>query len=342
LKSMTDVREIRIKTTPDEQRRLASSRPADPTAAEAYLKGRYSLNKFSGESVAKAVEYFRDATLRDPNHALAYAGLAEAFDVEIALGGITPGDGWPRVKEAATRALELDDTVAEAHAMLGDYYFISEWNWAEADKAYRRAVELNPGYATGQNWYGMFLLAMGRFEEAEERVARAKALDPLSTQNVNLGLVYYHSDRYDRAIKEFQELLALDPGFAIGHLNLGKAYLEKKMMSAAFAEFEKSAALEGAGPDNTNMAYASAVSGKPDKAREILAKLVKRWEAGELPSDRIAMVYAGLGDKDAAFEWLDKAYRERAYDMIMLKVEPRFRTLRSDPRFKALIRKMGL
>jgi tetratricopeptide (TPR) repeat protein len=226
--------------------------------------------------------------------------------------------------------------------MLGDYYFISEWNWAEADKAYRRAVELNPGYATGQNWYGMFLLAMGRFEEAEERVARAKALDPLSTQNVNLGLVYYHSDRYDRAIKEFQELLALDPGFAIGHLNLGKAYLEKKMMSAAFAEFEKSAALEGAGPDNTNMAYASAVSGKPDKAREILAKLVKRWEAGELPSDRIAMVYAGLGDKDAAFEWLDKAYRERAYDMIMLKVEPRFRTLRSDPRFKALIRKMGL
>ena len=333
--------EIRIKTTPDEERRLASSRQADPAAAEAYLKGRYMLNKFSGQSVAEAVKYFQDATLRDPGHALAYAGLAEAYDVELGLGGTAPAEGWPRVKEAATRALELDEAVAEAHAILGDYYFIWEWNWAEAKKAYGRAVELNPGYSIGQNWYGMFLMAMGDFEEALERVKLAKTLDPLSTQNVNLGLVYYHSGRYDEAIKEFKELLALDPGFAIGHLNLGKAYLEKGMFELAFDEFGKTSALENSNPNNTNMAYACAVSGKPGKAREILVTLLKRWEAGGMPSDRIAMVYAGLGDKDKAFEWLDKATSERAYDMIMIRVEPRFRTLRPDPRFKALLKKMG-
>ncbi len=332
--------EIKIETTPDEQRRLSSSRETNPAAAEAYLKGRYSLNKFSGESVAAAIKFFQDATLLDPGHALAYAGLAEAYDVELGLGGTAPAEGWPRVKAAATRALELDDSVAEAHAILGDYYFIWEWNWTEADKAYRRAVELNPGYSIGQNWYGMFLLAMGRFKEALERVRLAKKLDPLSTQNVNLGLVYYHSGRHDEAIKEFKELLALEPDFAIGHLNLGKAYLEKGMFDLAFAEFAKASALEGSDPNNTNAAYACAVSGRPEKAREILATLLKRWESGGMPSDRIAMVYAGLGDKDKAFEWLDKALGERAYDMIMLKVEPRFRTLRSDVRFKALLRKM--
>lgn len=333
---------IRVRTTPEEQRPLPSARPADPAAAEAYLKGRYSLNKFSGDGVAKAIEYFQDATLRDPRHALAYAGLAEAYDVELGMGGTAPAEGWPRVKAAATRALELDDAVAEAHAILGDYYFIWEWNWAEAKRAYGRAVELNPGYAIGQNWYGMFLLAMGDAEEALKRVELAKTLDPLSTQNVNLGLVYYHSGRYDEAIREFKELLALDDGFAIGHLNLGKAYLEKGMFDLAFAEFAKSSALEGSDPNNSNMAYAYAVSRKPEKAREILAALLKRWEAGGMPSDRIAMVFAGLGDKDKAFEWLDKAFNERAYDMIMLKVEPRFRTLRKDPRFEALLKKMNL
>ena len=334
--------EIGITITPDEKERLAKNQRLDPAASEAYLKGRFFLNKFSAEGVQRAVELFREATLKEPDYGIAFAGLAEAYDTLIALGGMTPQEGWPLVKAAAEKALASDDGMAEAHAMLGDYYFISEWNWPEADKAYRKAVELNPSYALGQNWYGMFLLAMGRFDEALERVTRAKALDPLSTQNVNLGLVHYFSGRYDLAVKEFNDMLALDPNFAVGRLNLGKAYLEMKMVNKAIEELRLAASLEGASEDSASLAHALAVAGRTAEARTILDKLLKARAEGGLSADRIAMIYAGLGDKDKAFEWLGKALDERAYDMVMLKVEPRFAPLRSDPRFKALLRRMGL
>jgi len=332
---------IGITITPDEEIRLARNRSLDPAASEAYLKGRFFLNKFSAEGVQRAIEFFREATLKEPEYGLAYAGLAEAYDTLIALGGLTPQAGWPLVKAAAEKALASDDGLAEAYAMLGDYYFISEWNWSEAERAYRKAVELNPSYALGQNWYGMFLLAMGRFDEALERVTRAKALDPLSTQNVNLGLVHYFSGRYDRAVKEFNDMLAMDPNFAVGRLNLGKAYLEMKMYAKAVEELRLAASLEGASEDSASLAHAYAAAGRTAEARTILDNMLKARAQGEISADRIALIYVGLGDKDKAFEWLGKALEERAYDMVMLKVEPRFAPLRSDPRFKALLRRMG-
>lgn len=334
--------EIGITITPDEKERLAKNQRLDPAASEAYLKGRFFLNKFSTEGVQRAVELFQEATLKEPDYGLAFAGLAEAYDILIALGGLTPQAGWPLVKAAAEKALASDDGIAEANAMLGDYFFISEWNWPDADRAYRKAVELNPSYALGQNWYGMFLLAMGRFEEALERVTRAKALDPLSTQNVNLGLVHYFSGRYDRAVKEFNDMLALDPNFAVGRLSLGKAYLEKKNYDKAIEELRLAASLEGASDDSASLAHALAVAGRTAEARTILDKLLKTRAEGGLPADRIALIYTGLGDRDKAFEWLGKALEERAYDMVMFKVEPRFAPLRSDPRFKALLRRMGI
>jgi adenylate cyclase len=338
----TLARKIGITITPDEDMRLARNRTLDPAASEAYLKGRFFLNKFTAEGIQKAIELFQEALAKEPGYGLAYASLAEAYDTLIALGGLTPESGWPLVKASAEKALAADDGLAEAYAMLGDYYFISEWNWAEADKAYRKAVELNPSYALGQNWYGMFLLSMGQFDEALERVTRAKTLDPLSTQNVNLGLVYYFSGRCDQAVREFQDMLSLDPNFAVGRLNLAKAYLEKKMYDKAIEEFKRADALEGGSGDSAGLAHAYAAAGRTAEARTILDKLLKARAEANISPDRIALVYAGLGDKDRAFEWLGKAVDERAYDMVMLKVEPRFAPLRSDPRFGALLKRMGL
>jgi len=335
-------KEIKIKITPEELKRLAATKTVKGEAQEAYLKGRYYLNKFSLEGVQQAVSYFQEAQRIDPGYALPCAGLAEAYDVAIAMDVYKPKEGWPLVKAEAEKALRLDETVAEAQAMLGDYYFIYEWNWSEADKAYRRAVELSPGYSIGENWYGMFLLAMGRFDEALARVKHAKELDPLTTQNVNVGLAYHLAGRYDDAIREFKDILALEPDFAIGHLNLGKAYLEKGMMDEALAEFQKSVELEKGSLDNPNLACVYALSGRPETAKDILKKLIQQAREGGYPSDRIALVYSTLGDKESAFEWLEKAGRERAYDMIMIKVEPRFKSLHSDPRFKELLKKMGL
>jgi serine/threonine protein kinase/TolB-like protein/Tfp pilus assembly protein PilF len=335
--------EIRLKLTPQEQVRLASVRPVNPDAHEAYLKARYYWNLRTEEGLKKSIQYFQQAIEKDPGYALAYAGLADSYAVLAAYNVMAPKEAYPRAKVAAFKALEMDETLAEAHAALGDARGRYDWDWVGAEKEYKRAIELNPSYATAHQWYAEYLSAMGRHNEAIAEAKRAQELDPLSLIiNASGCWVFFHARRYDEAIAQYRSTLELNAGFYPAHLYLGRAYEQKKLYEQAISEHQKAIALEQGNPLlAAELARAYAAAGKRTEALKIISDLRELSKPTYVPSYQIAQVYTALGDTDRAFAWLEKAYDYRSATLFMLKVDPRVDRLRSDPRFQDLLRRMN-
>jgi TolB-like protein/DNA-binding winged helix-turn-helix (wHTH) protein/Flp pilus assembly protein TadD len=313
-------------------------------AYQLYLKGRFYWNKRTAEALKKSVEYFNQAIDKDPRFALAYAGLADCYVVPA--NRLPPREAMPKAKAAAIRALELDETLAEAHASLGRVLAAYDWDWTSAEKEYKRAIELNPRYAVAHQWYGGYLAVMGRSDEAIAERKRAVELEPLSPIiNFELGLAFYYARDYDLAIEQFQKTLELDQNFPATHNFLPAAYEQKGMYSEAIAEFKKAIPLTGKSEwtlSKAGLGHVYAVTGKKSEARTVLDELKQASEQEYVPANSIALIYAGLGEKDQAFAWLDKAYEQRAFQLQWIKLDPRWDSLRSDPRFQDLMRRLGL
>ncbi|HWT79136.1 MAG TPA: tetratricopeptide repeat protein, partial [Candidatus Methylomirabilis sp.] len=279
---------------------------------------------------------------KDPTFALAYAGLADSYAVMSTFAAVPPRESFPYARTAALKALEIDETIGEAHAVLAEVNALYDMDWAGAERDFKRAIGLNPGYATARLWYGLFFARTGRFNEAFAEMKKAQELDPLSLIiNSLVGWVYYQARRYDEAIEQLRQTLAMDPNFAYAHWVLGRTHMEKRMYPEAIAEFR--AGLASGDPRFiAGLGHAYAVSGRQAEAQKILNELLARSERGYFPSWVIATVYIGLGDKDQAFEWLGKAVEERGENVVWLKVGPLWDPLRSDPRFAGLLRRLNV
>jgi TolB-like protein/Tfp pilus assembly protein PilF/predicted Ser/Thr protein kinase len=335
--------EIKIKVTPQEQARLARTRPVSPEAHEAYLKGRYYWNLRTEEGLKKGIEYFQVAIEKDPGYALAYAGLADSYVVLAEWELMASKEAFPRAKAAALKALDMDETLAEAHVPLGAVRRDYDWDWVGADKEFKRAVELNPGYATAHQWYAEYLSAMGRHNEAIAEIKRAQELDPLSLMiNAVGGYVFIYARRYDDAIAQCRRTLELNAGFYPAHLYLGWAYGYEKLYAQAISELQKAIALEEGNPSlAANLAWGYAASGKRTEALKIISTLKVLSRRKHVEHYGIAEIYVALGDFDQALAWLERAYEEHSWELAFLKVCPDFDPLRSDARFQDLLRRMN-
>ncbi|MBI3476052.1 MAG: winged helix-turn-helix domain-containing protein [Acidobacteria bacterium] len=335
---------VRLELTADERSRLSSLHRVDPEAYELYLRGRYYWNRRDAEGLTQAIEYFRSATRRDPNFALAYAGLADCYNVISDSVSIPATEALGQAKIASLKALELDANSAEAHASLAWVRFQLDWNWADAEHEFRRAISLNPGYATAHHWFAIFLSAMGRGAEAIAEAKRAQELDPLSLIiRLDVGSVYFWTGHVDLSLQQELKVLDMDPTFVRGYFYVAIAYAHMRRLDDALSYFHKGAALAGGGtqPFQELEAWFYAASGRRREAFNILAKLESpAREPAE--SYYIAEAYAALGKRDEAFKWLERAYRERTFWMVYLNVDPRLDSLRSDPRFHDLVSRVGL
>lgn len=336
---------IQVTLTRDEQQRLASARPVNPQAYDAYLRGRYLWNKRTGPEMRKGIEYFEQAVKIDPNYAPAYAGIADSYDLLAFYGPLPAATAYAKAKEAALKAVALDDSLAESHASLAQVLFHYDWNWPLAEKEYRLAIALNPNYATARHWYAAFLSLMGRHNEGLAEMKKAQRLDPLSRIiNTEVGSELYYAGKTDLAIKQLQSTRELYPDFWYLRWWLGQAYLAKGLQREGLQELESAVKLsEGNGSTLAELAYGYAVSGQPAKARRVLAELENKAKQSYVSPYDFAVVYTGLGDKDLAVKNLEKAFQERYIAMHYLNVEQYciFRSLRSDPRFLSILRRMN-
>ena len=339
------VNEIRVKLTPEDQVRLATTRPVSTQSYENYLKGRYYWNKRSQEGLTKAIDYFQLAIEKDPNYALAYAGLADCYSIiGSAIVGTVPASGVaPKARAAALKSLELDDTLAEAHTSLATVRFNYDWDWNAAASGFRRAVELNPSYATAYQRNSLYLMSMGRTSESIAEMNRAHDLDPLSiSMNFSLGWRLYMAREYDQAIEQLRNTIDMDTAFVLPHLVLGQAYEQKKAYDQAIAELRRATELSlGSPPVLAALARTLAVSGRITEARNLLEQLQLSKRQYVSPF-YVAIVYAGLGENERALDWLEKAYADHSNAIVFLKVDPQLDTLRSYPRFHELQRKLRL
>jgi serine/threonine-protein kinase len=339
-------REIRIKLTPEEQTRLAATRPVDAEAYEAFLKGRYHWYRRSPDALKKALAYLQRAIAKDSTYALAHAGLADAY---ISLGWdlyavLPPAEAYPKAKEAAERALELDPNCAEAHAALGWAAAGYDWDWTAAEKQFQRAIELKPHYGPVHIWYAHLLAAMGRTEESFEESKRALECDPLGLiLNLHMGWYYLYERAYELAIEQLRKTLELEPGFILARLFLGETYEQMGAFKEAIAEFDKAVDLSKRHPLYlAGLGHAYAVSGQRGDALETINELQQLLSQRYVPARSIAEVYIGLEDRDQAFAWLDKALEQRNGWLFHINRNPRYDSVRSDPRFQGLLRRIGL
>ena len=336
--------EIRIEVTPQEQAALKSAKKIEPEAYEAYLKGRYLWNRRTGDGLKKAVEYFNQAIAKDPNYAAAYSGLADTYallgDWQYAV--MPAKEAMPRALAAARKALQLDDSLGEAHASLAFCLEGFDWDFAAADREFRRAVELNPGYATAHHWYAWHLSLVGRNTEAIAEMKKAVNLDPVSpVVNADFAELLLIAHLQDESIQQSRKTIEMNPGFAFAHNQLGQAYIQKQQFADAISELEEAIRLAGETPIFVaNLARAYAGSNQKVKAAELLESLKKRSDPGSPFVAEIAMIYTALGDKSEAITWLEKGYEMRFNPGVLER--PCFDALRSDPRFRNLARRIGL
>ena len=338
---------LRLKLSGPEQSRLAKHYTENAEAYQLYLKGRFYWNKRTEEGVRKGIEYFQQAIEKDPTYALAYTGIADCYSLEtlhIDVGSLSPSEAAPKAKAAAMKALELDDTLAEAHTSLAFIKLNFDWDWTGAEREFKRAIELNPNYSNAHHWYSHYLMAMGRIEESLAESKRALELDPLSLiMNVHLGWHYLNAHQYDLAIEQLSKALEMDPNFGMGHWYLGLADAQKERYSEAEDEMRKAKELlKDSMATEADTGYVYAVSGKKDQALKVIDELKELSKRRYVSSYHVAMIYLGLKEKDQAFEWLENAYRERSDLLVYLKVEPRLESVRSDQRFTDLVRRVGL
>ena len=327
-----------------EEKGLAKHYTESNEAYQLYLKGRFYWNKRNADALRKSVEYFNQAIEKDPNFALAYAGLADAYCVFPTYSAASPRESYPQAKAAAKKAMEIDDTLAEPHASLAWVLFLFDWNFAESDREFQRAIQLNPNYPTAHHWYGdANLRVTGRFDEAIAQEKRAQELDPLSLIiNADLGTTYIYARRYDKAIEQLRKTIEMDPSFYYARWRLGTAYELKGSLHEAMTEYQNARALNDDPTVLALMGRAYAASGKRDEASRTLDQLKEIAKHRYVPAYAFALLYAGLGEKDQAFQWLERGYQDRAFDMPYLKVDPLIDSLRSDPRFEDLLRRVGL
>jgi serine/threonine-protein kinase len=332
---------LRLKLTGEEEKRLTKRYTDNSEAYQFYLKGRYYWGKENEEGFKKAIENFNQAIATDPHYALAYSGLADSYGTMGDYGYLDPKEAFPKAKFAAQKALEIDDTLAEAHASLAKVKEL-DWDWSGAESEYKRALELNPNYAAAHLYYSSYLSKMGRHDEAISEGKRAVELDPLSLSiKANMGIAYFLARRYDQAMEVYQKILEMDSNFNTAHFMLAIVYSVKGMYKESIAECQKIIELEGSNPVTlVLLAQTYALSGKKDEAQKILDQ-VKSSKEYVAPHD-IAQLYAALGDKEEAFKWLEKAYEARDGQLGYFKVIPLMDSLRSDPRFQDLLRRVGL
>jgi TolB-like protein/Tfp pilus assembly protein PilF len=333
--------------TGSEKQAIAKHPTANPDAYELYLKGRFFWNKRTGADLRRAIDYFSQAIEKDPKYALAYSGLADCYaslGFGFDVGSLAPKETWPKAKAAALKALEMDDTLAEAHTSVAFTKLNYDWDWSGAEREFKRAIELNPNYDNAHHWYSHYFTAMGQTEESLAESKRALELDQLGlVMNVHLGWHYFYARQYDLAIEQFRKTLEMDPNYGLTHWYLGMGYEQKANYVEALTELQKGKDLlkENVGVE-ADLGHAYAVSGNRKEAQKVMDELEELSKQRYVSSYHIALIYTGLGEKDRAFEWLEKAYEERSDLLVYLKVEPRLDSLRSDPRFADLLRRMGL
>jgi TolB-like protein/DNA-binding winged helix-turn-helix (wHTH) protein/tetratricopeptide (TPR) repeat protein len=336
--------QIRATVTEQERAALQNSKPVNPIAYEAYLKGRYFINKRTGDGLKKAIEYFSHAIESDPTYAAAYSGLADAYGLsgDWKFGVLSPQDAFSKAKAAATKALALDDNLAEAHASLAFVSDLYGWDWETAETEYKRAIKLDPGYATAHQWYSWHLMMMGRTSEGILELAKAESLDPLSLIIcADMADAFCVARRYDEAVLKSKKTLEMDPNFAVGHYELGQALAQKNLHDAAIVEFQRAIELSGhSGAFDSYLGYAYARSGRKEEAIKIVDDLRDRHDQNPSTDADIALIYVGLGDRDQAIIALNNAYEARFKASILLR--PAFDPLRTDARFKDLLRRIGL
>jgi TolB-like protein/Tfp pilus assembly protein PilF len=331
---------VEVKVQPAERRGLAARGTVDPEAYDAYLKGRFFWNKHSPQHLSKAIEYFQQAIERDPTYAPAYSGLSDAYRI-CGLEGLPPRVCMPKAEAAARKALALDDTLAEAHASLAGVLYRYHWDWVAAEKEFQLSLELDPNYAEGHRAYAIYLLTVRRHEEAVTEARRARELSPLSPViNVELAAALVWFGRYDEGIQQLQKTLEISPKFDRAYITLALAYERKGDRARALAALEKAVPLSGRGANHW-VGYMYAVTGRRREALEILARIEKLSRERYVSPQSFAVVYLGLGDKDQALAWLEKAYQERSFEMLGFS-GPVFDRLSDDPRFQDLLRRMRL
>jgi TolB-like protein/DNA-binding winged helix-turn-helix (wHTH) protein/Tfp pilus assembly protein PilF len=336
--------QIRINLNPQEQAALKNTKFVNPQAYESYLKGRYFWNKRTADGLKVALAYFNQAVGEDPKYAQAYSGLADTYALlgDWQYAAMTPKEALPKAKAAAIKALELDSTLGEAHNSLAFVLDGFDWDLDAGGKEFRRAIDLNPSYATAHHWFAWHLSLLGRYDEAIAEMRRAENLDPLSLIiNADLAELLVLARSYDESIRQSNKTIEMDPNFAMAHNQLAQGYLEKHMYSEAVTELQKAVRLSGGSPTCiANLARAYAASGRRNEAIRLLSGLQKRSNPTYSYGSEIATIYASLGDRDQAMNWLEKAYEERFNPGVLLR--PGFDPLRSDPRFEDLVHRIGL
>ena len=338
---------LRLELTPSERKLLGKRDTADPEAYRLYLRARYLSNERTEAALRKAIEYFQEAIARDPRYALAYAGLADLHSTTATSYNkrVAPREAYPHAKAAALKAVEIDAELSEAHASLGQILVQFDWDWAGAEREFRRALELNPVNGVALHWRSHGFLALGRFDESERDAMRALDTDPVSVMlNIHLGEHYHLARQYDTAIEQYRKALELNPDHPNARPLLAQVYEEKGMYAQAIAELEKAEPFwAGTSRVRGPLGRVYGLAGRRADALKVLQELI-RDRAGPtyIAADDIAAVYVGLGETNRAFEWLQHACEERATALVNLKVEPAFDGLRSDRRFADLLRCVGL
>jgi TolB-like protein/Tfp pilus assembly protein PilF len=313
-------------------------------AYQLYLKGRSSWNLRTPPDLNKGIDFFQQAITIDPLYAAAYSGVADCYTALGYGSFMAPKEAFPKALEAATKAIKLDSTLAEPHASLGYYNFYYAWDWAAAEQEFRIAIALNPNYELGYDWYGYYLTSMKRYDEAKVILEKAKELDPLSVPiATDMGFSVLYSGDYELAFKKLQAALQMNPGFLMAHIWMGRTYQVKKMYPEAIGEYKKALKLSMNWPVALSvLGNAYGVSGDKTNAQKILDTLAALSSKKFVTSYGVATVYTGLGDKDKAFLWLNKAYDERSNWLVWLKADPRWAPLKTDKRYIELVNKVGL
>lgn len=338
-------KEIVNELNADEQKRLDSTNTVNPEAYRLYLHGRYQWNKRTPESLAKSIELFKQTIIEDSTLAPAYSGLADALALfgSLEYGVYPPKEVMPKAKKAALTAIRLDPLLAEGHASLANIYLFYDWDWEAAKQEFKKAIDLNPNYATAHHWYGTYFVTLGKFKKAFEEINTALSLDPNSRViNVDVGWFYQYSRNYDKAIQNIKTTIQLEPNFVVAHLNLGFTYALQEKYGQAIQSFQKAKELSGDYPLSlAALSYSLAVSGRKTESMELLNKLDTISQERYIPALYFALIYMGLGDNDQAFHWIERGIEERSGYLLYFNVDPKVDHLRSDPRFKEVLKEIG-
>jgi len=333
---------VQAKLTPEQHAGLATRRPVNPEAYEAYLKGQYFWNKRTLAGLGKSVEYFKQSIAKDKDNPLAYAGLADSYDLLQETEAVPTDDFHTKTKAVANRALELDSRLGEAHVTLARMMYFDR-DWRGAEREFQRAIELSPGYATAHQRYSLLLMGMGRMEESLEEIQKARSLDPLSIViNASAGWRLVWAQRYEQAMSQLQKTLEMDPNFSETHLYLGWLYEAKGEMEKAISEFQKTTFTEAPHRGLASLGYVYAITGEKEKARRALAQLQDFSNGVQKFAYEMAIIHAGLGNRNQALQLLRQASDQREWVTSCMSVDPELASLRSDARFRGLLRQIGL